>query len=197
MRMQRRDAWMGLALLALLVTPPLRPWIEGRMATHMLLQFPALVLAGALLAGALPAPLRTRLADWNAQGIAGLTLAALVMALAMVPRLLDLALVDARVEVAKCAALLLCGAALRLSWREAGLVVQGFFLGNVLPMTAIVGWLYETAAVRLCQAYRLDEQQWLGQCLAWTAAAVAALWLAHAFWRMTRPPGSTATHQPL
>ena len=35
----------------------------------------------------------------------------------------------------------LAGAALRLSWRPAGLVVQGFFLGNVLPMSAVVGQL--------------------------------------------------------
>ncbi len=184
----RRQALLGLTLLAALMAPPLRHALEARMSMHMLLQFPALALAGTLIAGATPVAVRERLYAWNAHGIAGLTYAAMVLALAMIPRLLDLALVDLRVEIIKCIALLLCGTALRLSWRAAGTVVQGFFLGNTLPMMAIAGWLYEKAPMRVCNAYRLDEQQWVGQSLTWTAASIAAVWLALVFWRMTRPP---------
>lgn len=173
---------LGLFVLTALLLPPLRPLLEARMSTHMLLQFPLLLMAGALLADAVPPGARQRLQTWNAHGITGLTFAALVLALAMVPRLLDLALVDLRVEALKCAALLLGGAALRGSWQRAGTVVQGFFLGNTLPMMAIAGWLYETAPARLCNAYRLDEQQWLGQALTWAAAGIAAVW----FWRVSR-----------
>jgi hypothetical protein len=110
-----------------------------------------------------------------------------VLALAMVPRLLDLVLVDARIDALKFAALLLCGAALRLSWQAAGTVVQGFFLGNTLPMMAIAGTLYEEAAVRVCNAYRLDEQQFVGMALIWVASILAALWLLQVGWRLTRP----------
>src|SRR5689334_13272878 len=37
-----------------------------------------------------------------------------------------------------------------------------------------------STSVRLCNAYRLDDQHQLGQCLVWLAVVVAALWLAHA-----------------
>lgn len=156
------------------------------MATHMLLQFPALIAAGALLASACPVSLRRSVARWNVLGIAGLSASASVFALAMIPRLLDLALVDARVEAAKWAALLACGAALRLSWRPAGVVVQGFFLGNVLPMTGVVGVLYQDATARLCNGYRLDEQAFVGQALVWIAVAAAAAWLVQAAARSIR-----------
>ena len=77
------------------------------MTTHMLLQFPALIVAGGLLAAGLSSKGRQRLDACNAHGMAGLVFAALVLALAMVPRLLDLVLVDARIEVLKLAGLLL------------------------------------------------------------------------------------------
>ena len=49
----------------------------------------------------------------------------------------------------------LCAAEAR---RPAGLLVQGFFLGNLLPMTAVVGDLVETSPTRVCNAYLLDDQ---------------------------------------
>lgn len=185
-RPARRQALAGAAAIAVLALPPVQRAMEAGMATHMLLQFPALVAAGALLASACPESLRRGVARWNALGIAGLSASASVLALAMIPRLLDLALVDARVEGAKWAALLACGAALRLSWRPAGAVVQGFFLGNVLPMTGVVGVLYQDATARLCNSYRLDEQAFVGRALVWMAIAAAAAWLVHAAARSIR-----------
>ncbi len=157
------------------------------MVRHMLLQFPALILAGALLAGRLPAVWQQRIQAWNAHGIAGLTGAALILALGMIPRVLDLGVMDGLTDMSKCLLLLLCGFALSLSWQPAGLVVQGFFLGNVLPMMVIVGWLYQDAPVRVCNAYRLDEQQNVGQMLTWLSAAVACTWLVQVGWRMVGP----------
>jgi hypothetical protein len=166
---------MRAAVLALAVLlPPVRHVLEQGMALHMLLQFPVLVLAGMLLAGQVTPRWRARVAQCNAYGITGLAFVAIAAALAMVPRLLDLALVDMRVEIAKCVVLVLCGMALRLSWRPAGIVVQFFFLGNVLPMMAIAGSLYIETPQRLCNAYRLDEQIWVGQGLTWLAAALGA-----------------------
>ncbi|MCH2241384.1 MAG: hypothetical protein MK041_05520 [Aquabacterium sp.] len=172
-----RPCWAGALLLALLLCPPVRQLLEARMSLHMLVQFPALMLAGALLATAAPARLRRMGAAWNAMGIGGLAAAALVLAVAMIPRLLDLALVDWRIQAAKVAALLLCGAVLWPSWRAAGWVVQGFFLGNVLAMTGIVGLLYQDTPIRLCNAYRLDDQQHLGQGLVALAIGLALWWL--------------------
>jgi len=174
----------GLALLAL---PPVRGLLEASMTLHMLVQFPLLVLAGFLLARMIPAPWRLRADAWNAHGIAGLLASALVLMVLMIPRLLDLSLLDARIEAAKFLALLACGTALQLSWRRAGLLVQGFFLGNLLPMTAAAGQWFQDTPVRLCNAYLLDDQLRLGQGLVLLSIVVAAGVIVHVVRRYTDP----------
>ena len=119
---------------------------------------------------------------WNELGIAGLVGSSLALAVLMVPRVLDLALTDLRVECLKLAALVLTGAALRLSWPRAGTLVQVFFLGNVLPMMVVAGTLYQDSPTRVCNAYRLGDQQDLGLALVWVAGAALALWLLR--WRL-------------
>lgn len=182
----------GLLLLALLASPPLRHLLEASMWRHMLLQYPLWLLAGALMAGTLGPGAQRRLARWNAHGIAGLAGVGVVLSVLMVPRVLDLALNDVLVETLKCAALLLAGAALRLSWNATGLVLQGFFLGNVLPMMVVVGQLYIDAPLRLCNAYLLDDQARLGHWLIALAAVLAMAWLAHAAWWLVRREGAGA-----
>ena len=174
----RRQCLAAAVLLATLMVPALREWLTASMWRHMVLQFPLWMGAGALLVVLLPAPARALLARWNAYGISGLVGVGAVLAVLMVPRVLDLALVSPGIEAAKCGALLLAGALLRLSWRAAGLVVQGFFLGNLLPMTAVVGQLYIDSPLRLCNAYLLDDQARLGEWLVATAAVLAVAWLA-------------------
>lgn len=188
----RRMAMAALALLGLLALPASRHALEAGMTTHMLVQFPLVALCGAMLAHALPLRWRARFDRWNAYGVGGLLAAALVLAVLMIPRVLDLALVDARVEAAKGLALLACGAALRLSWRRAGLLVQGFFLGNVLPMTVVAGHLFQDTPVRLCNAYLLDDQVRLGQWLVGLAACVAAAWFAQVVLGMMRQGDAAA-----
>jgi hypothetical protein len=172
----RRAALAALVLLALLALPVARQALEASMSAHMLLQYPLLALAGCWLAADLPPRWLARLQHWNAHGIAGLFASAMVLAILMIPRVLDLALVDGRIALAKALALVFCGAALRLSWRPAGLLVQGFYLGNVLPMMAVVGNLYASSPVRVCNAYLLDDQARLGQLLIWLSAGVALAW---------------------
>ena len=158
------------------------------MARHMLVQFPLLVLCGALLAGGLSAEIAKAAPDrpvpasrWNAHGMTGLFGTALVLALLMVPRVLDLALINPWVEFAKMTALVSSGAAICLSWRPAGWLVQGFFLGQVLPMMVVAGTLYANSPTRVCNAYLLDDQVLLGQSLVWIAAGIALAWLAALF----------------
>lgn len=177
--------------MLLLALPACRQLLEASMWRHMLLQAPLLMLAGALLPAMLSRHGRAAIARWNAHGISGLLLVALVLALLMVPRLLDLALRDGGVESGKFISLLLAGAALRLSWQAAGLVVQGFFLGNVLPMMVVVGQLYMDSPLRLCNAYLLDDQERLGQWLVGLAAVVAIAWLGRTGWLLVvRDKGS-------
>jgi hypothetical protein len=172
----RLAALAALVLLALLALPVARQALEASMSAHMLLQYPLLALAGYWLAAAMPPRWLARLQRFNAHGITGLFASAMVLAILMIPRVLDLALVDGRIALAKALALVFCGAALRLSWRPAGLLVQGFYLGNVLPMMAVVGNLYASSPVRVCNAYLLDDQARLGQLLIWLAAGVALAW---------------------
>jgi hypothetical protein len=176
---------LALSVPAVLAFTPLRALLEAGMRAHMLVQYPLLMLAGALAASAAPAqaPAARAFARCNALGIGGLTLVAAVLAVVMIPRVLDLALVDARIEALKFAALVVAGAALPASWRAAGAVVQAFFLGSVLPMTVAVGSVYIDAPVRLCNAYLLDEQQRLGAELIAVAAVCGAAWLTLALYR--------------
>lgn len=183
----------GLAVLAL---PPVRQLLEASMTLHMLVQFPLLVLAGFLLARMIPAPWRLRADAWNAHGIAGLLASALVLMVLMIPRLLDLSLLDARIEAAKFLALLGCGMALQLSWRRAGLLVQGFFLGNLLPMTAAAGQWFQDTPVRLCNAYLLDDQLRLGQGLVLLSIVVAAGVIAQVVRRYADPSPAQVASPP-
>jgi len=182
----RRQIWAGAALLGLLLLPALRQWLTASMWRHMVLQFPLWMLAGACLAVALPPAARAHVARWNAYGISGLVGVGTVLAVLMVPRVLDLALVSVPIETAKCVALLLAGAALRLSWQAAGLLMQGFFLGNMLPMTTVVGQLYIDSPLRLCNAYLLDDQVRLGTWLISMAGLLALGWLAQVTWMVLR-----------
>ena len=164
-------------LLALVALVLLRTPLEAGMLRHMLVQQPALLLTGALCLDWLRTDAQARLQRWNALGLAGLTLCGITVALLMVPRLLDLCVADGRVDAMKYLALLLSGAALRLSWGPAGAVVQLFFLGNMLAMMAVAGMTYLNAEIRVCNAYRLDEQADAGRWLVGLALLIAAGWL--------------------
>lgn len=180
---------LALVLLSVLSLPAARHVLEGSMSAHMLLQYPLLGLCGFLMAGAMPTRWRNGLAPWNAYGIAGLLACALIFAVLMIPRVLDLALTEPLVEAGKWLALLVAGAALRVSWRPAGLLVQGFFLGNLLPMMAVTGQLMIDSPVRLCNAYLLDDQVRLGQALLALAIAAGAAWFAKVLVRSYKGDG--------
>ena len=172
----------GALLLLLMLAPPIRKLTESSMIAHMLIQYPCLMLAGLLLVREVPARWLSATERWNELGISGFVGSALALALLMIPRVLDLALVDGGVEAMKMLALVGSGAALALSWLRAGVVMQAFFLGNVLWMTAVVGMLYQDAAVRVCNAYRLDDQQDLGRALVLIAIAIGVIWSLHTAW---------------
>lgn len=177
---------MGLLLLLLMLVPPVREMTESSMTAHMLIQYPCLMLSGGLLVNAMPARWLLASQRWNELGIPGLIGSALALALLMIPRVLDLALVDAGVAAMKLLALVTTGAALSLSWQRAGVVMQAFFLGNVLWMTAVVGVLYQESAVRVCNAYRLDDQKDLGMALVLIAIGTGVIWSIHTAWGRAR-----------
>jgi hypothetical protein len=77
-----------------MLVPPVRHLTEASMTAHMLVQYPCLLLSGALLVKEMPARWLSASWRWNELGISGLVGSALALALLMIPRALDLALVD-------------------------------------------------------------------------------------------------------
>jgi hypothetical protein len=109
----------------------------------------------------------------------------------MVPRALDSALASPAMEVAKFVTLpLLVGAPLSLSWSRLGGMGRGFMIANVLPMWAVVGWLYVAAPVRVCNFYLVEQQTTAGAGLLASSIALAVAVGCLAF--RSRPSSSAA-----
>jgi hypothetical protein len=178
--MRRADAGLAFAAaacLGLLLSPAVREALLARMSLHMNLQLPLLLACGA----GLVAPWRRAGAAWlrpvNQRGVAGLVLASGFFSVWMVPRALDAAVAHAAIDTLKVLSLLLAGAALAVSWRPAGAVVQGFFVGNAVWMAATVGLLVAQAPQRLCNAYLEDDQRLAGYGLLALGLAAGLTWL--------------------
>jgi len=176
------SAVVGMLLLLALALPPARAALESGMASHMLVQIPLLAVAGAIVVQNLPERRRAQLARWNRGGISGALLALLASAWWMVPRALDLALASPSMELTKFVTLpLLVGAPLALSWGRLGPLGRGLVLGNVLPMWAVVGWMYVVAPVRVCNFYLVEQQVRAGAGLIGASAMVGLMMGAMAF----------------
>lgn len=186
--MRRPLPWALAALPLLLLIAPLRQLLESRMAPHMLVELPLLFVAGWALARALGP--RARLpAVIDAHGLLGLSWVSAVSALWMIPAMLDLSLLDVRLQWAKYLAWWLAGVMARGSLSRAGAVVGVFFLGNIAWMLATAGLLYQEAPQRLCVSYLFDEQLVTGRGLIVLAVAIGAL----ALRRLLAPPLSPAS----
>jgi hypothetical protein len=180
--MSRR--FLGALIVALLALPPMRQSLERVMVTHMLVQIPLLAIAGALAATSLPPHWKARLASWNAEGISGMTMALIASTWWMVPRALDWTLASPLMETVKFLSLpLFVGAPVALSWSRLGGMGRGLVIANVLPMWAVVGWLYIAAPVRVCNFYLVDQQVVAGTALVAVATALSLAAGAAAFRR--------------
>lgn len=166
-------ALIAVLMVVVLAMPPAREALEGTMILHMLVQIPLLAVAGSIGALAIPRPWRARVTAWNRFGITGTLVAVIVSTWWMVPRALDGAISSGAMELFKFVSLpLLVGVPLALSWRELPFVGKGFLLANILPMWAVVGWLYVAAPTRVCNYYLVDQQVIAGYGL--IAASIAA-----------------------
>ncbi len=168
---------MGAGIGIMLLIPPLRMWMEGDMMLHMLLQIPLIVFAGWIQAQGFSDKSRAALQKWNHAGISGLLMSSLILMFWMLPRALDVVLTDSTLEFMKFASLALVGVALACSWPAAGMIVRGFFLGNLLPMMLVIGWLYVVAPVRICNAYLANDQVRTGNGLMVLAIVGSLVWL--------------------
>lgn len=178
-----------LLLLALLLRQPL----EASMATHMLLQMPAILMAGWLAARAMTNPARraetapaARVIAWlrryDEQSVPGLLALVLLLTYWMIPKSLDHVLVSPLAESVKFVSLFIGGLILADCLARANMMIQLFFLGNIAWMMAVVGLLYQDGSTRLCNFYLVDDQLVAGQGLVTLSVVLPALWL----WRTLR-----------
>jgi len=164
----------ALGVIPLLLALLARERLEARLLTHLFVQFPLLLAAGALLAGPrLPA----RLVPWNRGGAAGLALAAVILAFWMLPRVVDASVGDGRWAFAKFVALPVAGAALAWSLPLAPWLARQFLALQTMAMAGATGWLYLALPERLCLRYLRSEQDELGAALVIAAVASFFFWL--------------------
>lgn len=162
------------AVLFFLVACAVQPFVAGDPVVHVLVQMPALVIAGALLGLRLTLP--------KTCAGAALILALTTAAIWMLPRSVDAALISWAGMAAKFLTLpLFCGAPLALSWPKIGPVLRGFLKGQALSMLLVLGFLYTHAPLRICKSYLVDDQLRLGVGFVYVACGLALIWLVPVF----------------
>jgi hypothetical protein len=179
-----------LLLLALALT---RDWMQSHMARHMLLQMPALAVAGWGLHQVGGAALHRHLAPWNRYGLTGLLLIQCMVAFWMVPRALDLALSSSGVELAKYTSWVFTGAMLRQSMLQSHVIAQMFMLGDITLMTAAVSDIYAASPNRLCNYYGLGDQVVTAQGMWMLLTIVGLAWALQAYRMNALPSGKRRT----
>lgn len=174
---------VGGGLWGLLALPPSVDLLEAHLVTHAGVQIPLLAAAGAALGAALPERVAAA-GGWNERGAAGLVVATSAALLWMLPRAMDAALADPRIDAAKLAGVpLAVGIPLGASWRRLGPVARAFVLANLVSMLAALAWLYHAAPVRVCNAYLREDQLALSRFLLTAAIGITVLCSAPLFVR--------------
>jgi len=183
------------ALWLVLWLPPIRGVLESDMALHMAVQVPLLISLGILLAATCRhEPRWLAEADWL--GIPGIVAVMLGTSFWMLPRALDQAVSDPRIDLVKFLSLpLLVGMPLGVSWRRMPPLGRAFIWANFIPKLGAIGGLYLGAPTRLCAYYRLDQQELAGWTLIAVSVALAITWFVAAFVGWT--PGAVKQHTAL
>jgi hypothetical protein len=156
--------------------------LEQDMAVHMTVQMPLLACVGLLLASVLrPREPRWLVeADWL--GIPGLLAVVFATSLWMLPRMLDAALANPLIDLAKFVILpVFVGLPLGLSWHRLPGLGRAFLWANFIPKLGAIGGLYLGAPTRVCAYYRLDQQAAAGWALIGVATALGLLSFLAAF----------------
>ncbi len=152
----------------------LRGPLESDPVTHILVQLPLLVLAGALaVSGSVIVE-----GAWNRGGVASLLVAVFAIAYWMLPRSIDAALASPVVEAAKFVSVpLLIGGPLVMGWPQAHPLLRGFLKAQAISMLGVLAFLYTHAPDRICNAYLASDQERLGYGFLFVALGVSLLWI--------------------
>lgn len=163
----------------------LRTELERDPVLHVLVQLPALALAGWLIGTVLRE--RPRLVSRiDESGIPSLLIALFTGVFWMLPRSLDAALDDVAMEAFKFVSLpLMLGMPLALSWPKIHPLVRAFLKANAVSMLGVLAFLYTHAPVRICNNYLVSDQERLGIGFLVVAVALSVAWCLPLFFRQT------------
>jgi hypothetical protein len=95
----------------------------------------------------------------------------------MLPRFIDLSLVNPIAELAKFISLsILVGGSLAISWEKSNPFLRGFMKANAISMLGVLAFLYIHAPVRICNSYLVSDQERLGYAFLLSAIALGIAW---------------------
>ncbi|MEO6117962.1 MAG: hypothetical protein ABIP37_02705 [Methylotenera sp.] len=152
-------AWLFLILSIAPSLPTFRFLLASSMTFHMLVQIPALIIAGYLINKQLfplitkPVSLMESLAFW--------LWILLTSMFWMLPISLDKALINPYWDVFKVTTLLLSGMFLRPAFTGPKILTL-FFIGSTIMMLFFIGYFYQSSDLRLCNSYLIESQQTTG-----------------------------------
>jgi len=192
----RYRALAAVGLLAITTAPPLAVWWEAALLRHMLMQVPMLTLAGVLIGSLVAQRSPPETGAGQLEGVAAALLAIFCLMFWMLPRWLDAAVNDPRVDAAKIGSLvLLAGLPLGWGWPRLGALARSFIWVHAISMLIALGILYLTFPDRLCNSYLVSEQPALGRTLLGLAAILGAAGGARALFGVSCRQISLATPQ--
>lgn len=161
--------YAGVLFLIAAIAPSLPPFkflLASSMVIHMLIQIPALVLAGYCLTAQnkpINSALSLSLSCW--------LWILLASTFWMLPISLDKALISSNWDIFKIITLVLSGMLLKPAFAGPK-ILSLFFAGSSLMMLFSVGHFYKDSESRLCNSYLLASQQTTGLGLMLLAAAL-------------------------
>ncbi len=171
--------WIGIGLFLFLAIPPVAKFMETYMVIHMLVQIPALIVAGFLIGTDLRNNWPKRLMGFNDGGVAGVLLAIFVIMYWSLPRALDATLMYPTFEVLKFMSnTFLVGVPLALSWHKFHPIGKAFVWTNVISMVFVMSWLYIAAPIQLCNSYLENQQVIVGKVFFWIGIALCFYFVA-------------------
>ncbi len=151
-------SWLFLIAAISPSVPPLKFLLASSMTVHMVIQIPALVLAGYLLNTQSKQLYSTTHLTLSLSCWLWILLASMFW---MLPISLDKALIDYNWDILKLLTLILSGALIKPALAGPK-VLSLFFVGSSIMMLFSVGHFYQNSESRLCNSYLLSSQQSAG-----------------------------------
>ncbi len=166
--------YIGVGIILALLIPHIRYFLESSLILHMFVQIPILVLAGWFMGR----NLKTTMQHWNKDGVPGLLIALVFMLFWMIPRWLDAALSDPLWEILKFTTVpLLVGIPLGMSWFRMSALTRAIVWTNGISMLIVMGWLYVSSPIRVCNNYLVNQQEEFGYVAMMLALSIATFWV--------------------